>query len=251
MKTQKYKELAETYGCSTRTIKRWQSEKAPLADGAAMRRWLAGRAHLPAATLNKLTRTERRAVQTADTGTLESGVVAALQRLEKTEAKMFLTLEAAILNGDALLVRQARENWLRCGEALRKFDLAVEQNRRETGELVNRVEIERALKVLAYGTRICMESGLPMLAEKVQGERDQIRARQILRRSFYYGATIGLAFGVAVQIPQWILDCFVADLDNELTGDIPAEVKNLAAVLKEAGEATAKKAIEETPPTPA
>jgi hypothetical protein len=203
-------------------------------------------------TLEKLLPTiERRTVQTADAGLLESGVVAALARLERSEARMFQALDSALLTGDPLQIRLARENWLRVGESLRRFDLAIEQNRRATGELVNKTTIEQALKVLAVGTRLCMEGGLPMLAEKVMGERDQIRARQILRKSFYYGATTGLAFGVAVQIPQWILDVFTADLDNELCGNIPLEIKNLAAVLKEAGEATAKKAIEETPPASA
>jgi hypothetical protein len=250
MKNTKYTELAKTYACSERTIKRWQRESAPLTDGAEMRRWLAGRKNLPKTTLEKLLPIARHAVQAA-TDPIESGIVAALARLERSEARMFQALDAALLAGDALQIRLARENWLRVGESLRRFDLAIEQNRRATGELVNRTEIERSLKVLAVGTRFCMESGLPMLTLAVMGERDQIRARQILRKSFYYGATTGLAFGVAVQIPQWILDPFIADLDGELTGDIPAEVKNLSAVLREAGEATAKKAIQETPPAPA
>jgi hypothetical protein len=252
MKKTKLKELSETYGCTPRTILRWQRDNAPLADGAAMRNWLAGRKNLPVKTLEKLMPTiERRAVQTADAGLLESGVVAALARLERSEARMFQALDAALLVGDPLQIRLARENWLRVGESLRRFDLAIEQNRRATGELVNKTTIEHALKVLAVSTRLCMEGALPTLAEKVMGERDQIRARQILRKSFYYGSTIGLSFALACQIPSWILDCFISDLSNELRGDIPAEVKNLAGVLKEAGEAIASKAIEETPPAPA
>jgi hypothetical protein len=71
------------------------------------------------------------------------GVAPALRRLEEMEARAFSDLRRCQAAGDPIAVKQAHQIWLRNGEALRKHDLAIEQSRRDAGELVPRETIER------------------------------------------------------------------------------------------------------------
>jgi hypothetical protein len=64
------------------------------------------------------------------------GAASALKRLETSELQAFERLQGAFARGNPLEIREARENWLRISEALRKYDLLVEQSRRDAGELV-------------------------------------------------------------------------------------------------------------------
>lgn len=144
-KTNIEKARAKRWGCNVRTIRRWLKAGAPLNDPKRMRVWLAGQQSLPPGTARLLAslRTTESAKADTQPQTLAMGVAPALRRLEEMEARAFSDLRRAQATGDPIAVKQAHAIWLRNGEALRKHDLAIEQSRRDAGELVPRETIER------------------------------------------------------------------------------------------------------------
>ena len=137
--------LAQRWACTTRTIRAWRKAGAPLNDTDKMLAWLAGRKSIPPGTALILaqTRTAANAKADAQPQSLQTGVSFALRRLEEQEARSFGELRRAQATGDPIQSKQAHQIWLRNGEALRKHDLAIEQSRRDAGELVPRESIER------------------------------------------------------------------------------------------------------------
>jgi hypothetical protein len=97
--------------------------------------WLATRKNLPRSVLEKIKIPAPKSVSSPVSGGT-AGAASALKRLETSELQAFERLQGAFARGKPLEIREARENWLRISEALRKYDLLVEQSRRDAGELV-------------------------------------------------------------------------------------------------------------------
>jgi hypothetical protein len=134
------KERAEFWGVKIRTMFRWKGDGAPLDDYEQMLIWLSTRKNLPRSVLGKIQiPTPKNASSHVSGGT--AGAAAALKRLEIMELAAFERLQAALARGNPLEIREARENWLRISESLRRYDLMIEANRRDVGELVPVTEV--------------------------------------------------------------------------------------------------------------
>jgi hypothetical protein len=138
------KAIAEFWGVKIRTLYRWKGSGAPITNHKEMLAWLATRKNLPRVVLARIKLSGDKNVSSPASGGV-SGAAAALKRLEGSELHAFDRLQAALARGNALEIREAREGWLRIGDALRKYDLLVEQNRRDAGELVPICELEKFL----------------------------------------------------------------------------------------------------------
>jgi hypothetical protein len=148
------KDLAARWGTVRRTVRRWKKQGAPLGDDAAMRTWLSGRAKLPPGTTAILsgasspTPTSATAPPSPQQGPPEPkprpipGAAAALRRMEDSEVLCFQDLEAALPTGDLARIKFCRDAYLKTAEALRRADLAIEEDRRERGALLPRKELE-------------------------------------------------------------------------------------------------------------
>jgi hypothetical protein len=101
--------------------------------------WLAGRKNLPRAVLESIKLPPGKVSSNGGT----PGAASALKRLEGSELQAFDRLQLALGRGNPLEIRECRENWLKISESLRRFDLLVEQNRRDAGELVPIAEVEK------------------------------------------------------------------------------------------------------------
>src|SRR5579883_1744363 len=151
--------IATQYGCSTRTVSRWQAAGAPLDDPARMRVWLAGRKHLPPQPRLMLTteRKARRRAAATEAGAVgrddSIGAAAALKRLEQAEVASYTRFQSAQATGDPVEMKLAREDWIRIGDSLRRYDLLVEQSRRDSGELVPRAELETQARNMSRAFR--------------------------------------------------------------------------------------------------
>lgn len=138
-------ELALRWKANVRTVARWSQQGAPLQDEARMRVWLSSRKHLPPGTreLIAVETPARRTAVAQDAGELKTGAAAALTRLESSEATAFRQLEDALKTGDPAEIKFFRDSWLRIGDSLRKYDIAVAELRRDSGDLIPRIELER------------------------------------------------------------------------------------------------------------
>jgi hypothetical protein len=96
----------------------------------------------------------------------KAGAGPALQRLERQELEAARSLRDAEVAGDSSALAAARDWWLKVSEQLRKADLAVEENRREAGELVPRSDLESLAQGFGYWCRISVQGTLVELANR-------------------------------------------------------------------------------------
>ena len=182
------KVIAKRFKVTVRTVRNWRKEAAPLRDLPALRLWLSARKFLTmeVAPAKAPFRLPPKKTPTADE---VAGVAPALQRLERAEVAAYDALQAALAANDPLAIRAARDNWLRIGDSLRRYDAIVEQSRRDAGQLMPLVELRRCFSLLQLGVRLTLRSRgihiandtliagvLPLLAnEEDKWLHDQIR----------------------------------------------------------------------------
>src|SRR4051812_29719985 len=134
MKPNTESQFAQQYQCDVRTIRRWKRARAPLADEKKMRRWLTAQRKVPAGTrawLDIMASADRsKTLSTALNSKLPRGAAAALKRLEDAEAAAYDALQQALLTGDLIEIKLARDAWVKLGDSLRRYDLAIEATRR-------------------------------------------------------------------------------------------------------------------------
>jgi hypothetical protein len=156
------KAIAEFWNVKIRTLYRWKGSGAPITNHKEMLTWLAGRKNLPRAVLERIKLPAGKNVSSNGSGGTP-GAASALKRLEGSELQAFDRLQAALARGNPLEIRECRENWLKISESLRRFDLLVEQNRRDAGELVPIAELEKFIGRFLSAT----ETATTLYAEEV------------------------------------------------------------------------------------
>jgi hypothetical protein len=237
-------DIAETWGCSERTAARWKAQGAPLDNSARLRTWLAGRKNLPAATKSKLAveaREVRANLAAATEPTGEVGAAAALRRLEETEAVSFRLLQAALKTGDPVEVKIARENWLRIGDSLRKYDIQVAAERRNSGELLPRAELEAHVSHFVQWLKIAAVRTADSLANQLAGESVAEMSeslKRLLLESMLNGFAALAVANCPARLPAWFVTAATSPLNSTLV-DPGKAIEARAAALKEAVEAMA------------
>lgn len=196
-------ELAAKYAASTRTIARWRAEGAPLDEDKKMRAWLSGRKNLPPGTLAKLTseRRKERAAANAKIAAgppLSEGASAALKRLEAAEARAHMASVEAEATADPVEMRLAETRWLRIAASLLRYDLAVEQSRRDAGELVPKAEMARIVSGFVSFTRFGLHGTLEGLCPRLTGITEPRDVWAILKT-----AEVDLRGNVLAALETW------------------------------------------------
>lgn len=229
---------AKQYRCDVRTIRRWKADRAPLGSVPKMRVWLSTRQHIPAGTRDWL-EGEHRALLQSELAKLDpnlpKGAAAALKRLESTEATLYGQLEAAIKSGDPVQIKFARESWLKVGDSLRRYDIAVEAVRRETGSLVPRDEVSKAITMLCGWLRFAWEQQNNIVLREIPDEH-QGHVAQLLKRFTWRSILESAAMlGAQTAVPAWMSEAASRDAMEWL--DFTAEdFERLTAVFKTACE---------------
>ena len=185
------KDIAAYWGVAMRTFFRWKGEQAPISDYAAMCQWLATRKNLPRAVLEKIKVPAPENVSSAAGGGT-AGAASALKRLETSELQAFERMQTALTRGNPLEIREARENWLKISESLRKFDLLVEANRRDAGELVPVSETGKFLRsFISWTVTATTLQSEHVVNELIGKEAIEMYAviRQLCGRSIFMAAT--------------------------------------------------------------
>lgn len=215
--TKPEKTLAAHWRCDCRTVRRWRHDGAPLNDENAMRTWLAGRSKLPDGTARLLLEHKAKAraasLAIAADSKLPRGAAAALKRLESGEVTAYAALQTALKAGDAAEIKFARENWLRTGESLRKFDVAVALSRRDLGELVNKSEIADCLYWLGAHFQH-WDRAVHEACPIITGMKEPMDIWAVFKNvkcAFLWDAIAGVRL-FKEDFPDWIIDAFVKGL---------------------------------------
>jgi len=163
--------LAKRYGVSRTTATNWKNKGAPIHNDKLLDAWLANRRQVAPAILRDKKLPTFAAAATKDPGI--AGAASALKRLEASEVSAFQRMESATEQGcDPVTISELRKNWLAISESLRKFDLLVEANRREAGELIPRDVLEDAISRFLHGVwitfRLYQSATVPMLAMETE-----------------------------------------------------------------------------------
>jgi hypothetical protein len=177
------KERSEFWGVKVRTMFRWKGDGAPLDDYEQMLAWLPTRKNLPRSVLGKIRiPAPKNASSHVSGGT--AGAAAALKRLEIMELQAFERLQAALARGNPLEIREARENWLRISESLRKYDLMIEDSRRDAGELVPVSEVQTFIGRFITFATVAMTARAESLTNELLGKSEPIEVYARLRHVF-------------------------------------------------------------------
>jgi hypothetical protein len=178
-----------------------------------MRIWLTGRRAVPPGTLALIQsyRVTESVGSVTQSQTLIEGVAAALKRLEEMEARSFTDLKRAQASGDSLLVKAAHQIWLRNSDSLRKYDLAIEQNRRDSGQLIPKDEILRLVYILKDAHYFALLGELEGACQSLVGLRDPLDAWSILnklRGAVHASVIAWLRQDRKQPVPAWMVKAF-------------------------------------------
>ena len=203
--------LAAKWACDARTVRRWRKARAPFSNPAAMRTWLASRKNIPAGTaalLEATRQTESAAVATQGSARADgaAGAAGALRRLERAEVRSYAAFRKASESGDAVSIKAARETWLKVSESMRRYDLAVEMNRRAV-ELVPKKLVVDAVRKFAAGLRFA-HRGFESCAQLVVGLNDPAAVWSVLAKPADEFMPAALASLEHSGCPAWLLEAF-------------------------------------------
>ena len=243
------KRFAKKWRCSQAIIKSWEAEGAPLtAPDRDMRAWLKTRQSVPAGTKLLLDRyirnnpnappvssrrlrgSRRSSPKPSSVPSVQPtnghirGAAAALHRLELSEIQSYEELQTLLADPDATTrdVEDARTSWLKTSEALRKYDLAVESARRDSGMLVPREVLESVAKGLVVNMVGPIQAALDALAPRLAGLPSAVEVWKVLSPAYKRAVQSALK-AVATHpyeghmAPDWLVkavqDAISANLD--------------------------------------
>lgn len=216
------KHYAEREKVDVRTVRRWMKEDAPLDDLPKFAAWLACRKNVPNSTKDSLSYPPASTPSPApDPSDHNTGAASALRRLEAEEVSAYKRLQAAIKSNVPQLIKLAREDWLKIGDSLRHYDLLVEQNRRDSGELYPRAELERILKALGWYLRMACVQASRSSAENFCGIKEPWAVDSLLTRIFNeqllnaFAALASHSNG-QLSVPGWAIKALGDDLETVL-----------------------------------
>ena len=193
-----------------------------------MRTWLATRKNIPPATKAMLAEQgrERRAkvsAQVPEEGETGSsiGAPAALKRLENGEVAAYGLLQSALKGGDPSEIKATREGWLKVGDSLRRYDLLVESQRRESGEMVNRSEVEQHIQNFFKWFKLALVRSTSALASELASMTAPAEIEEALRRAYIdntLSALVTLASARSpAKVPEWLLNAAVRPIADAVT----------------------------------
>ena len=178
-----------------------------------MRSWLTGRRSIPPGTLALLEqyRVSESAEGATQAQTLIEGVAAALKRLEEMEARSFTEYKRVLRTGDEHAIKAAHAIWLKNGDALRRYDLAIEQNRRDSGQLIPKDEILRLIYILKDAHYFALLGEFQSACQSLVGLRDPLDAWSILsklRGTVHASVIAWLRQDRKEPVPAWMVKAF-------------------------------------------
>jgi hypothetical protein len=151
-------EIAKLLGCASSSVSRWRGEGLPVHDIEALKKELEARRNRRDAVMGVARGGEQYEPGETLPDTTRLGPGAALERLSQDEAARHVAYQRAVADkADANVVKRLHRQWLEVGNALRQYNLQIEQIRKDSGELIPRAHAEDAIAASAEALRLaCM-----------------------------------------------------------------------------------------------
>jgi hypothetical protein len=173
----------------------------------------------------------------APTPDATTGTPAALRRLEQAERDAYAGMQNALAAGDTSEGERRRKAWLETSEALRRADLSLEAARRDSGELVVRKDVEKAMWLLHfYLNAVWVQSAQRAMVDirRTPGMGAQT-IFDVLDRNLRFGPVTSAAAGMAAadaKIPSWMVAAATAFWRGATHPQITSEAQELADLLR-------------------
>lgn len=231
--------LAKRYHCTVKTISRWRSQGAPLANPKALRAWIADHKNIPP---------DSAPPAGAPGKPLPEGTGAglALRRLEQAEAEAAAAFELAAKKGDPLAMRSARTNWLGIVESLRKLHRSVDLADRIQGSTVSREAVEQALRTVGYWWSAARYEAASAIAEHAR--HGEMVTRELTRRllSECWVKAIAASRTSTLPLPAWMVGPLTATAEiSDAPAQVAADVETITELLKFCVPAVARQIAEQ------
>jgi hypothetical protein len=214
-KSARVKAVAEQTGKSVGTIWRWVRNGCDLNSPASIKEFLEGNRLRQHANLVRKAKGGNpiEPIDTAipDLNQIELGPIgkrgaaAALQRLEEIEERAHARLMRAIEHGNQFEIKSAQEFYLRASETLRRLDLAVETERRNSEEQVSKRQAEAISLHIAEWLRIAFAQFLSAESRSLMGIKDlgEFKLYAIERFKGILHAAVKTSLKTNSPIPPW------------------------------------------------
>jgi hypothetical protein len=229
--------LALKWGCDVRTIRRWRKAGAPLASAGKMAVWLTARKNLPPRTEAILSGQSAKVMSKASASSEtegNTGAAGALRRLESAERVTYKMLQTALKSGSSPAIKTARENWLAIGNQLRQYDLSVARDRRDSGELIPRAEMEAHAASFMYWLRMAAHRAAQKMAGLLSLTRDTVTISNAVREQFWDDMLSALAALASkpgkMHVPEWWIASATKGMDGGFTDPGSAVAKRQQAL---------------------
>ena len=162
-----------------------------------------------------------------------------MKRLETTELQAFERMQVALTRGNPLEIREARESWLKVSESLRKYDLMIEQNLRDAGELVPVSELQKFINLFIAFANTSFTLGAESATNEIAGKKEPEiynHIRQLGNKALFMAA-LGYIKGGGENFPDARLVAYAEQCVDEQFRHFPAQARgnldqNLLALVR-------------------
>ena len=143
---------------------------------------------------------------------LRGGVAASLKRWEEAERQAGADYIRAYENGDVETMSVTLATWEKTSKQLHAFERIVAQDKRDSGELVQRPQVEEWIATLGLGLNYAEEAFLDRVGEiiaNLENPSDPREIRQFVKGLLYQVSAEMIEKGCAEKkLLKWMLDAF-------------------------------------------
>jgi hypothetical protein len=210
--------IAELYNVSYHTAGEWLKKGCPKESGTEQDKWVASQKRTHNKSLDNTTAVNTPVKQHTPQLSDKSGASQALSRLEAEELFYYNELENAKASGDAMGIRTARDNWLKIGDSLRKYDIALEEARRTSGVSIPKDMVLKVIHRFAQASRVALIKSKQSVAPQLAAESDVVKIDKLIDKllgQVWVDATNDM---LGNEIPDWLKQSIVGEL-NKVTDE--------------------------------
>jgi hypothetical protein len=211
-------QMAKEYHAAVRTINRWAKLDAPFNDDQQMNAFVMKQKHIPKEFIKwQIDKGFTKLEETTD-----EQIGDEFESQVKLRDFYFLKLSAAAKRNDQNQIKYWNELLLKTDESIRRTEAHQKKLGLESGETIDRVEVERILKAMIYAGNACVRSQLKEIVEVLAAETPakmyEMLAPAVLGGRIFEGFKALTKSESQVKLPLWVVECMQSEGENYLEG---------------------------------
>lgn len=219
-------QMAKEYRVSVTTINRWIKAGAPFDSDADMNAYVMKQKHIPK-------RFAEWQIQKGFTKIDDEETSDEMGDEFESQGKLrdfyFAKLSAAAKRNDQNQIKYWNELVLKSEESMRRTEAHQKKFDLESGETIDRAEVERILAAVIYKGNACVRAQIKQIAEVLAAETSPAVIYETLSPAILGGRIFEGFKGISkadsgIKLPGWVVDCVQSEGENYLEGvDVAAK----------------------------